>query len=53
MVFKWTVEVSWDKLYLGIHEDLGYIPFECQGFTVFSESSITLTLVSQYLSVSY
>lgn len=27
MVFKWTVEVSWDKLYLGIHEDLGIYPF--------------------------
>ena len=45
MVLKQTVEVSWEKLYLG-HEGLGiYIPFECQTFSVFSNSSVTLTSV--------
>ena len=46
MVLKQTVEVSWEKLYLG-HEGLGIsIPFECQTFSVFSNSSVTLTSVS-------
>ena len=49
MVLKQTVEVSWEKLYLG-HEGLGiYIPFECQTFSVFSNSSVTLTSVGWYV----